>query len=185
MEPPGEHGDERRWIAAILAIFGWRSSTVTSNSIECPEDGRTIGLWRFDCLGEPALTPAQATATTRADASPQQSGFGSGIISTVPAGQLMSRGTPETKNRTMPQPSTPLTGAVGTGVGAARAATAVAAIDPLGEHRVWSPWRSVVQGDTVPAWMRCLALVLGSAGRHGATRPSMTADIVRSSLAQI
>ena len=33
-------------------------------------------------------------------------------------------------------------------------------LDPIAEHRTWSPWLAVTAGDTVPAWMRMVALLL-------------------------
>ena len=41
----------------------------------------------------------------------------------------------------------------------ARAAGLKPLLDPLAEHRTWSPWLAVTAGDTVPAWMRLVALL--------------------------
>ena len=32
--------------------------------------------------------------------------------------------------------------------------------DPLLEHRAWSPWLAVADGDTLPTWMRIASLLL-------------------------
>ena len=42
------------------------------------------------------------------------------------------------------------------------------ALDPVAEHRAWSPWVQVVAGDTVPAWMRCAALLLPASHQQSA-----------------
>jgi hypothetical protein len=49
-------------------------------------------------------------------------------------------------------------------------------MDPVNEHRAWSPWLETVGNDSVPAWMRVLALLLpsASAGRTMAGAPSTT-----------
>ena len=38
-------------------------------------------------------------------------------------------------------------------------------MDPVAEHRVWSPWLHVVSGDDAPAWVRHAALVLPLQGQ--------------------
>jgi hypothetical protein len=59
---------------------------------------------------------------------------------------------------------------------AAASAAALAEMDPVNEHRAWSPWLETVGNDSVPAWMRVLALLLpsASAGRTMAGAPSTT-----------
>lgn len=42
-----------------------------------------------------------------------------------------------------------------------------AEMDPVAEHRVWSPWLEVVEGDSMPAWMRLIALLLPAAAAGG------------------
>ena len=33
-------------------------------------------------------------------------------------------------------------------------------LDPVAEHRTWSPWLELTSGDTAPAWMRLVSLLL-------------------------
>ena len=33
-------------------------------------------------------------------------------------------------------------------------------LDPVAEHRTWSPWLELTSGDHAPAWMRLVALLL-------------------------
>jgi hypothetical protein len=152
-----------------------------------------VGLWRFQSLE----TSGQVSEVFQPEVSiavptSQQPRFGGAdVISTIPgAGQLSHQPAQEARIRSAQPLSRPL-------ADTARTATAQTtpplpmsedAIDPVGEHRVWSPWLRVTEADTVPAWMRCLALILrSSSAPHPAvgTSPSVTASIVRSSLAQI
>ena len=57
---------ERRWVAAALAILGWQAGTTTPDTIECPEDARTVGLWSYETVtraGAEATAAAAAPAT--------------------------------------------------------------------------------------------------------------------------
>ena len=124
----------RHWVAVALAILGWTAgsseppslptaaeqaaavqtaSEQTSNSVgslECREDARTVGLWRFAPCGE--------------------------------------------------------------------SGSSLEAIDPVAEHRSWSPWLEVTAGDDVPAWMRTVALLLPLSvpGRRALTALPSTAS---------
>ena len=53
-------------MAAALAILGWQAGTTTPNTIECPEDARTVGLWSYETVtraGAEATAAAAAPAT--------------------------------------------------------------------------------------------------------------------------
>ena len=125
---------ERRWVAAALAILGWQAGTTTPNTIECPEDARTVGLWSYE-----TVTRAGAEATAAA-AAPATALFGMAARSPFATATTPTAET-ETTTTTSPAGSLPL-------------------FDPILEHRSWSPWTIVSEGDDVPAWMRTLSLLL-------------------------
>ena len=128
---PYEH--ERVRAAAILAALGWAASASVDDAIECAEDARTVGLWRFARLAPPSARPSAAAAP--AAALPPTT---FGVAAT-----------------TMGAPPAP--------AAAAPAAADAPPFDPVGEHRVWSPWLRAEEGDDAPAWARIVALLLPTA----------------------
>lgn len=49
---------DRRWAAAALSLLGWSAASAASETIECKEDARTVGLW-----GYKSLKDAQASSS--------------------------------------------------------------------------------------------------------------------------
>ena len=58
---------------------------------------------------------------------------------------------------------------------AAPAAADAPPFDPVGEHRVWSPWLRAEEGDDAPAWARIVALLLPTAAAPPAAAASARA----------
>lgn len=131
----------RHQTALTLALCGWRPGVAVTPAgaaepqptLECGEDGRTLGLWHYQRL-EPAM----------------------GVPPSVPTPVTTEAGRPAT-------------------VGWKRARVDPAAdssgrprLDPISEHRPWSPWVAVTRGDSMPAWMRCAVLLLPTGGDGGA-----------------
>ncbi|KAL3909584.1 MAG: hypothetical protein SGPRY_009367 [Prymnesium sp.] len=133
--PRSEPNEAHQKVALVLAALGWQASTSLSNAIECPEDGRTVGLWRFENTSarSPAAAPAGESAQLEA-------GLGSSARALVERGHSAA-GTPQVSG------SSALT------------VKPCESIDPIGEHRSWSPWLQTMPSDTHPSWMRYIALL--------------------------
>jgi len=181
---------ERRWVAALLALTGWRAGTTVAASaqsagasstvlppsqgvyfecLECPEDARLLGLWHYERLQpERPLWPATA-ASPNPTRPPGQSCFSSQAFSpqAAPAPRVLAS-TPSLSSAA--GASLADTAELGDGFRGPptpkrlrldhAAASLKAPLDPLAEHRAWSPWLAITPGDSLEAWMRCAALLL-------------------------
>ena len=115
----------RRWVAVALALVGWRAAK-TPNAIECIEDARTVGLWRFAPLQDVADTPSAPVSATAA--------FGlADVIHTSCVEPANAGGDGMEVDETADGPAlTPVTDRM--------------PINPFLEHRDWSPWLEIVEG---------------------------------------
>lgn len=109
--PRSEPNEAHQKVALVLAALGWQASTSLSNAIECPEDGRTVGLWRFENTS--ARSPAAAPAVESAQ---PEAGLGSSSRALVERGQSAA-GTQQVSG------------------GSALTVKPCESIDPIGEHR--------------------------------------------------
>lgn len=144
---------QRRWVAAALAMLGWRGGA-QPNTLECAEDARTVGMWSYAPLDGTSAQPRLPGAPAHMP----QSSFG--LTGTAAAAA----------------PSAALLVAAPSAADSAVNAPSGECFDPIAEHRSWSPWLVVTDGDSVPAWMRCTALLLppSAPGRHETARPTAT-----------
>eukprot|EP00967_Tisochrysis_lutea_P077734 scaffold105629_cov26-Tisochrysis_lutea.AAC.1 len=55
-------------------------------------------------------------------------------------------------------------------------AHALPCLDPIAEHRPWSPWITPTRGDTMPAWMRSILLMLPKANALASTSVARAAS---------
>ncbi|KAL1523429.1 hypothetical protein AB1Y20_018369 [Prymnesium parvum] len=115
--------------ALVLAALGWQASASVPHAIECPEDGRTVGLWRHGAAPRPAAAPA-----------------------VEPSASAPRFGGPS-------RPPNERTSPVAPRAAGASAAASAEPLDPIGAHRSWSPWLRITPSDTHPTWMRCIALL--------------------------
>lgn len=139
---PDSTAARRHDTALSLALLGWRQGAAVipvggaepHPTLECVEDGRTLGLWHYQRLEVGAAPTPVTTAGAR------------------PAGWKRAWVEPNAN--------------VGAG------ASALPLLDPIGEHRPWSPWVAVTRGDSMPAWMRCTGLILPPGAGGGAASVS-------------
>jgi len=154
----------RRSTALCLALLGWRPAALVTPlggaepepTIECVEDGRTLGLWHYQRLEPRAGAPPTSSA-------PSPATLDAAAARSSPAGGWK-------RSRVSPA----------AGDAPAGAASALGPLDPVAEHRPWSPWLAVAPGDTVAAWMRCAALLLprdSSAGGGEASSRAVAAAL--------
>ena len=148
--------DAPRWLAATqLALLGWGAAAGRTDALACVEDARTLGLWNFRTLEAPTLAAVPAVLTFGAAAPAAPAAASGAAASEAPLAVLPGAGLPVRD----------LGGATAAPAAAdadadARAAGLKPLLDPIAEHRTWSPWLAVTAGDTVPAWMRMVALLL-------------------------
>ena len=150
--------DAPRWLAATqLALLGWGAAAGRTDALACVEDARTLGLWNFRAL-EPAPTLAAVPAALTFGAAAAAPGAApAAAASDAPLAVLPGAGLPV---RDLGGAAAGPAASDADADADARAAGLKPLLDPIAEHRTWSPWLAVTAGDTVPAWMRLVALLL-------------------------
>ena len=141
---------ERRWTAVALAILGW---TVQGAPTATAKDAIIECVEDARTVGLWNFAPLHPSAQENAQEGPAAASASTSASASASTSAAASAST-----------------------SAAASAAALAEMDPVNEHRAWSPWLETVGNDSVPAWMRVLALLLpsASAGRTMAGAPSTT-----------
>ena len=138
------------------AAAGAAADSPPRYTIECVEDARTLCLWQY----APAASTAPLVATTLP--APPSFGLRPRVLATVPASSA-----PFGMRGTDAAARTEVDGDDDEG-GGSGGAPSLPPLDAVGEHRVWSMWLVVTAGDTAPAWMRCISLLLPRAAAPSA-----------------